>query len=250
MKLKDYRLELEPQWVEECVLLAVDRLSHDVERSFRVERDVVYEIEEEEVRESRFRTFHARWFEKLHLSDGVLQCLEEFPFVVEGTSRCVALPAVTAAEESADLHEDRQPEPPMEAAKPVLVMRLRPPTLLNAEQLADRLRHELSHVTDMLDPQFGYQKHLRSFSPELDPAFESLFRNRYRVLWDTTIDGRLAARGVLPPNVESMRKHDFLNVFPMLEDRAEECFQHFFLCLHPHHDELVRFATQPGSPLE
>ncbi len=250
MNLKDYRLELEPRWVEECVLLAVDRLAPDVERCFRVERDALYEIEEEEVRESRFHTFHARWFAKLHLSDGVLRSIEEFPFVVDGTSRCVVLTTISATEESADLHDDRRPDSPVEAAKPVLVMRLRPHSLLNAGQLADRLRHELSHVADMLDPQFGYQKHLRSFSPELDPAFESLFRNRYRVLWDTTIDGRLAARGVLPPNVEERRRHDFLGAFPMLQDRADECFRHFFLSPRPRHDELARFATQPGGLLE
>jgi hypothetical protein len=42
----------------------------------------------------------------------------------------------------------------------------------------------------MLDPAFNYSPEIRL--PDRSPAEENIVRERYRILWDTTIDGRLA----------------------------------------------------------
>lgn len=49
------------------------------------------------------------------------------------------------------------------------------------------MRRELLHVADMLDERFGYVR--ETFSGE--PSRQNLQRDRYRVLWDTYVAGRL-----------------------------------------------------------
>jgi hypothetical protein len=63
------------------------------------------------------------------------------------------------------------------------------------------LRHELMHVADMLDPAFGYERSL----PTSDdgPSADNIVRDRYRVLWDVTIDGRLARAGLAHPDARA-----------------------------------------------
>jgi len=48
----------------------------------------------------------------------------------------------------------------------------------------------------MLDPAFGYSPTLDL--PGLNAAEQRLARERFRLLWDIAIDGRLAAAGHMP----------------------------------------------------
>ena len=63
-------------------------------------------------------------------------------------------------------------------------------------RLRDYVRHEFTHLSDMLDPAFGYAPTLDL--PGLNGAQQRLARERYRLLWDITIDGRLTAAGRTP----------------------------------------------------
>ena len=77
-----------------------------------------------------------------------------------------------------------------------LVLRLGASRLLDRDDLLRFLHHELEHVADMLDPSFGYRPEL----PEVDggPIRLRIIVERYRVLWGTSIDGRLCQRGQAP----------------------------------------------------
>ena len=87
-----------------------------------------------------------------------------------------------------------------------------------AERLQDQrrvavyLRHELSHLQDMVDPAFfGYV-------PELTVSHASvsqqrLARQRYTVLWDTSIDGRLIRSGRSTIATRQERRLEFTNTF-------------------------------------
>jgi hypothetical protein len=107
---------------------------------------------------------------------------------------------------------------PVDAA-PTIVVRLRPQSLLDPEGLRTLLRRELLHVADMLDPAFGYLKELPSV--ERDPAVVNLLRERYRVLWDATIDGRLCREGLLGTRARAVGLSEFARAFPMLKEGTE-----------------------------
>jgi hypothetical protein len=141
--------------------------------------------------------------------------------------------ASQSRDEGADLHDSR-------GTAPTLAVKLTPGSLLDFDRIAPLLRSELLHVEDMLDPEFGYERELPSF--EIDPVFEKLLRDRYRVLWDASVDGRLAGRGWLPEGGEARRRREFLAAFSMLGTDVEKEFERFFDGRRPTHGELLSFA--------
>jgi hypothetical protein len=117
--------------------------------------------------------------------------------------------------------------------------------LLKPEILTPFLRHELLHITDMLDPIFAYEPTLPA--TEGGPTYDTLITNRYRVLWDVTIDGRMARRGWCDRSIRDRDFRDFLAAFPMLGDGGNEIFQSFFDAAQPRHSELAAFAFNPRA---
>jgi hypothetical protein len=228
----------------EAVVLQVAEVAGSPERDrFRREKDAVYEIETADLRETGFHELDARWFRRFGVADGLLNLLREHVSLANGISGCYVLSASSYKDEGADLHAAKGE--PTETALPVLVARLLPKTLADPDRLTPLLRHELLHVTDMLDPQFGYEPAL----PDMDkgPMFQRLIQDRYRVLWNTTIDGRLARAGQLPAHQAERGRQEFLESFKMLGGEADRYFQQFFTGPRPKHAEMVAFAVQPGS---
>ncbi len=238
-----YALEFDPRLVEDSVLLAIESVTPKERRAFRLERDPLYELEDGDEREARFHALHNRWFLRLGLVEGVRDSLAREPSIAAGTRRCLVVPVARAREEYADLKPDRRGEGP-----PTLLLALRVTTLVDRNRLLPFLRRELVHAADMLDPTFGFEPKL----PLLDgsAALENLLRQRYRTLWDTTIDGRLLAAGDLPAEAEAVSRRKFFGAFSMLGDSAERWFGDFFRGPRPSHSDLVAFATAPGEAAE
>jgi hypothetical protein len=118
---------------------------------------------------------------------------------------------------------------------------------LNAEPLLAFLRHELFHIADMLDPAFSYEPVLPA--GDAGPTYDALLRERYRALWDTTINGRMHARGWLPDSERNRQLSEFALSFPMLGDATSRIFDLF--AQEPHsHPELVAFAQNPRMMLD
>jgi len=229
--------------VEESVLLAERRLSAAEAAAFRAERDRIYEVDEPDEREARFEELHGRFFLQLGFDRPLHEVLAERPELLLRTHGCRILPAVSRQEEMADVRADVGA--PV-AAAPTIVVRLRPQSLLDGEALRTLLRRELLHVADMLDPAFGYRKELPGV--ERDPAGLNLLRERYRVLWDATIDGRLCREGLLGTRARAVRLSEFARAFPMLSDSAEAAFAPWFDGSRPTHAAMVAFIQEPLGP--
>ena len=230
-------VEYEPRLLEEAVLLAVSGL--DEEREFRAHRDRLYEIDDPDEQERRFRTFHAVWFERLGLERPICRALLEEPLIVAETRACIVALAVSKKAEGADLFVA-----PSEVNGRTVGIRLRPERFTDSERLLQFLRRELLHIADMLDPRFRYSRDLPGL--ENDAAYARLIRERYRVLWDTCVDGRLVRRGLARAEIRGTRLAEFAHAFPMLGERTDEIFTRFFEAPSPTHAELVAFASTPS----
>jgi hypothetical protein len=79
--------------------------------------------------------------------------------------------------------------------------------------------------------------------------YERLLRERYRVLWDTSIDGRLVRRGWAARACRTLRLWEFCQTFSMLGPQTEAAFARFFHGNAVTHAELVRFACAPEAYL-
>lgn len=236
-------IEYEPELIEEAVLVSLR--GHPRERGFRRQRDRLYEVRDPEAREAAFRELHAAWYEKLDLGRPIVQALGEQPSIAAATRGCRLAPARGRQEEGAELFVRPATEGERDPERRWVVVRLRPEALSDEDHLLQFLRHEFFHIADMLDRRFGYEPQLPQ--PAAGPAHERLLRDRYRVLWDAAIDGRLAGLGKAPASVRADRLRDFIRTFPMLGARVEEAFARFFDGAACTHADLVAFATNPGA---
>ncbi len=236
-------VEYEPRLIEDAVFYAV--LGRQEETAFRAERDHLYEIGDPEAREAGFHAFHAGWFERLGLGAGLDEALREQPSVAANVARCLVASASSSGDEDAELFVSRE-SGLAGAPGRALLIRLKPETLTLPDRLRLLLRHELLHIADMLDPRFGYEPRLPSAA---GPARERLLKDRYRVLWDAYIDGRLAVLGWAPASARAIRLGEFKRAFPMLGELTEMFFDRFFGATALRHAELVSFAVEPEAVL-
>lgn len=228
---------LEPEYesglVEAAVLAAMAARTTDARLGAARER--LYEIADPEAREAAFTAFHARWFERLGLCRPFLDALAERAWIGARCGRWLVIRARAERDEAADLLATA-------GAPPTLVVRVTAETVAAPERLRQRLRRELLHVEDMLDPAFGYQPALPddvAGTPE-----EWRIREGYRVLWDTWVDGRLARLGQAPAELRQVRFHEFASTFPGLGESAGAWFDRFFDAPALTHADLLAFTLR------
>jgi len=235
----EFHVSYDAVLVEESVLLAERRLSAAGAAAFRAERDRIYDTHDPDEREARFEELHGRLFLQLGLDRPLHEALADRPELLLRSRGCRVLPASSRNDETADLRASVDAP----AAPPTIVVRLRPQSLLDLEALPTLLRRELLHVADMLDAAFGYVRELPSI--ETDPAVVNLFRERYRVVWDVTIDGRLCREGLLGTGARAARLAEFESAFPMLMERTGDAFARWFDGPRPRHAGIVAFIQEP-----
>lgn len=232
----------DPKLVEETVFHA-QRDSY-VARELDERRSRVYELSEPDERERLFHDLYRSWFARLGLGKPIDEALREQAIIAALVGSCYIVCATQAKEEGAELFvaSDRALD---ENQRRTLRILIRPESLLKPECAITFLRRELFHIADMLDPAFAYEPAL----PKTDggPTYDTLITNRYRVLWDVTINGRMVRRGWLTDSVRDQQLRDFRQAFPMLEERGEEYFRRFFDADQPKHSELAAFAFDPRA---
>ena len=94
----------------------------------------------------------------------------------------------------------------------------------DARALRAFLLHEFTHLVDMLDPGFGYR--CEDPAPGDVRAWANLVRDRYRVLWNASVDGRLVSRNETVPGTERARRNEVRRAFAVIgSDDADDLFE-------------------------
>ncbi|NUO82625.1 hypothetical protein HUU05_21345 [candidate division KSB1 bacterium] len=239
--MQPYRVDYQPQLLEEAVLLAMR--SHEDEPLFRWERDQIYVRFETEEREAAFQQLHLSWFDILRMGEPLQECFETWPLLREATQRCLIMKARTPKEAGAELYAAAEGFTAGNDAAPTLLIQLTPGLLHQPAALLAFLRHELLHVVDMLDPHFDYTPDFPT--SYAGPAYDHLLRGRYAVLWDVIVEGRMLQHGWVPLSAREKQFSSFKRAFQGSEEKLAESFAHFFdRNSHTHH-ELVEFAQHP-----
>jgi len=178
-------IEYEQSLVETTVFLAV-RNDAQLVCELHAIIDRLYEIPDEELRQREFVPVFRAFFTRLGFDGLIAGLLAERPLVGELVDRCVVRDAPRRKAQSAELlvQVDRCGK---EKIGRTLVIQICPQSFLETRRLIALMRRELLHVADMLDERFGYVR--EAFSG--DPSRQNLQRDRYRVLWDTYVEGRL-----------------------------------------------------------
>jgi len=238
-----YCIEYQSQLVEETVLRSI--VGHAEERIFRRERDAIYSLRDEGTREEAFQALHQQWFEHLGLHDPLEEVLSYWPIIRTHTHRCLLVKAPSKKEICAELFVAEDSSGQSECEIRSVVIRLTAELLIQSEPRIHFLRRELLHVVDMLAPEFGYEPNLPK--SDIGPIYDRLLQERYRILWDLTIDGRLQRLNFLSASVKERHWKIFKNTFQGPGQDLERVFNFFFDNVSPKHQDLISFSRAPET---
>lgn len=116
-----------------------------------------------------------------------------------------------------------------------------PSLFLEPEALRLFLRRELLHVDDMLDPEFGYRPGI--LLAGRPGALENLARDRLRLLWGISVDGRVARRWPAAARLREERLGEARAAYRSLpEGLPEQVVERLWSGPRPAFEELRRWA--------
>lgn len=239
----DAYVQIDPHLLGEAIFHALK--GRDERATYDRDRALLYAIIDPERREGEFRALEGAWFARLGLGRPLLQALDEQPGVRAGARTCVVGWARRSEEEGADLHVSPGAPIAVGCGAVTLVVRLQPESFGAPDRLLALLRRELQHVADVLSPAFGYEPRLPAEDP--DPARRNLRLDRYSVLWNITVEGRLSRRGQGSAEAEAICRRALERAFPMLGGRGAEVFERFWSHPAPTHREIAAAACAPET---
>lgn len=188
-------LRFETRLAEEAVFRVIHsgRVNHLLAARILGSRSQAYELLPGENRDAAFRAHSMRAFVGLGLDTVFVETLGEFP-PLSALAELRVLRARSRTEERAELFvrcDDQSRATIRRGVIWLLVNRF-----LEQEATRHFVRREFFHLSDMVDERFGY--HPDAVPRNAAPAMQSLIRDRFRVLWELSILGRLERGGRAP----------------------------------------------------
>ena len=204
---------------------------------FNREREKLYGILDPDERNRAFFRLHLEWFREWGLEQLLTDPLKEFPLLPEALRILAFRKSQGKNDDGAELYVN-------EAGDRNGVVAMRPERMEREAELASFLRHELTHLQDMVDPAFGYVPDLPVQGPSLNQ--QRLARERYRSLWDVSIDGRLIRSGWQTVATKEQRWLEFSAAFAFwAEARQKEIFDTLWSNPAPTHRALEELVCDP-----
>jgi hypothetical protein len=219
-------IHIDPSFAEEAVFLELSAQEGAVDRgmaqAFHTERSALYGGQgSAEQRAAAFHHLAARYFRELGLAELFAARLDEAPLVTAHVQAVIVRRVFCRKDERVELYVLPGSQAPRDAEGPAtLLIDLQVVRCRDRGRLVAWLRHELMHVSDMLDPAFAYMPH-----PELSGEYEledDLIRERFRLLWDLSVEGRMRRRGWPTTVDQPVRRREFERMsVPWAPERRE-----------------------------
>lgn len=237
------KIQYDPLLTETVVLQEITRRQElgdpALFREYHVAADPLYH-RRPDARDAAFQRLHAQFFTKLGFAEILQAELRRFPSIEAQASEVIVALAAGSHEEGADLslgeaygngHVGKR-----------VGIRLLADRVLDIATLQRYLRHELLHVVDLLDPDFGYEGEIRL--AVVSPAEENIIRNRYRLLWCLSIDARLECAGGEPLADRETRRREFEAQYQKFAPTVREAiFERLWQAETLSHSLLLQMAT-------
>ena len=207
---------------------------------FHHERERCYAVLDSDERNDAFFNVHLSWFREWELEKLLLDVLDEYPLLVQGVNVLAFRQARSQGDEGAELFVNQ--ESPGGARSAVVAIRIQ--QFERDAAVTNFLRHEYMHLSDMVDPAFGYSPFLQTRSP--GPAQQRIARERYRLLWDISIDGRLTRADRAAVGMSEQHRAVFDRAYSFWpEDRRQKTFDSLWNDPAPRHEALLSLASDP-----
>jgi hypothetical protein len=235
-------IEYDPSFVEQTVFLFA-RNNPDIERNLHATIDDLYNLPTGQERDKQFQDAYSEFFIRLRLDRIVAGLTGEWPLIAEHVGRCLVREAQGRKAESAELHVQHVRSETTATDRTIMVQ-ICPHSMLEPTPLSSWMRRELAHIDDMIDPGFKYSPQAISEPP----SRQNLILDRFRVLWDIYVEGRLLRKGMAPSLLASHLRSMLERVFPghdsILLDRA---FKRVLGAATLTHAQLLQWARSPET---
>jgi hypothetical protein len=206
-------------------------------RRFHHEREKLYAIGDPDERNAAFFRLHLEWFRQWQLEHRLLGLVGSFALFHECLDILAFRKARRGPDEGAELYVN-------ENGRRHGLIALRPERFEADRSLVGFVNHELQHLSDMVDPAFGY-------SPDIDQPGQTasqrhLILDRYRLLWDITIDGRASVRGRGGGSRCEQHQGAFERAYRFLSaEKRARLFEELWTNPSPAHAQLLALASDP-----
>ena len=188
----------------------------------------------------KFIEIHATFFERLKLGSTLSTLLAQRPLIEKHVHRCVIRDAARTKNESAELFV-KQSEQPTSPTDRTLIVQVCPQSLISPRRVVARFRRDFLHISDMLAERFSYKPE----ALEGLQARQNLIRDRYRVLWDIFVQGRLTHDGFAEESYTLRLRTMFERVFESQAAELRAVFDRVFDDQGLTHRQLLDWAIDP-----
>ena len=239
---KTLEIVYDQQLVDDIVYkgLAKQEASGDLAlyKEYHEKRDAIYEMEEES-RPRKFRELDSDFFNRLGCDVYIKEIFDEYPDIKEKIESVHVRRATTRQNEGSNVVDEGRK----------VIIRLYPEIFIEGiNEIRRVIRHELMHVSDMMNSKFEYDVK-EEFSPS--PMEERIMRDRYRLFWDISVDGRLVNKGLETTATRDERKREFDSFFSKIpEDSRDLIFTKMWVAEEPMaHDTMVELSKDTNKVL-
>ena len=204
---------------------------------YHKEVDPIYDIDDVIDREEEFDKLYEKFFlSNLGYGKVIKEVFDEFPFLNEKISDVYI--NMDLMREEANLMK-KDPDEPGNLRK--IKFKMRPEIFGDTNELRKSIRHELMHVKDMLDDDYGYDIRVPA---GLNTTEENFVRDRYKILWDIYIDSRLIKEGRETMETKEKRFAWFSGIYRKLPNEQKVVmFDNFWNKEKITHKEMLDMAT-------
>jgi len=193
----------------------------------------------EELRERSFERLHESFFLKFGFANPLLKILSEFEEFTNKINTIIIFKALTPSEEEASLNYSSNK----------IGFKIYPEHFFDQENFEAFLRHELKHISDMMDLNFGYKR--EGNLGDLSPAQENVIHSRYKVIWDIFIDGRIQRNGkgiILPKEKRFLEFEALYRTIP--DSGLHAIFETLWSMERMTHDEILAMAKDSRTLID
>ena len=210
------QIKWEQALIEESVFLVI-KLAEETGETALAARfhdgiNHVYDQFTGETRESALGKFYEDSFHQLGLAAIFENVVREFPLIVRARIPISVRRVWDRKLEGAELYvrdEDK-----------MVLVGIQTVRLLDRKLLTSFLRHELMHVSDMLDPVFQYQPDSKLGG--INRIEDDLIRRRFQLLWNLYVSIRILKMGHVPFLAAEQLKTRLTASFPLMDQSAQE----------------------------
>lgn len=215
--------------------------------------DPIYEKFSLDDREPEFKKLYQHLFAKWGFADILRDGFEEFPDLKEKIGIVLVRGVLKEDQEGVDILrkwgtvEEKLARQFEEKGQKGVGIKLIPRRFYDPA-INRYLRHEFTHISDMLDSAFGYDPDTKV---GMNPGEEHLLLNRYRVLWSLHVDSRIARSGKEPMFSREYRLREFRSWYRKIPPtQVESVFEGLWQTEYFTHAELVEMSQDTVRVME